>query len=36
MIMVESIGDADHAPARSTYETFGFEPWPMARYFKPL
>lgn len=36
MIMVETIGDAGHAPARRAYEAFGFEPWPVARYFKPL
>lgn len=36
MIMVETIGDSGHAPARSVYEAFGFEPWPVARYFKPL
>ena len=36
MIMVETIGDSGHAPARRAYEAFGFEPWPVARYFKPL
>lgn len=36
MIMVETVGDAGHAPARRAYEAFGFEQWPVARYFKPL
>ena len=36
MIMVETIGDSGHAPARRAYEAFGFEPWPVARYFKRL
>lgn len=36
MIMVETIGDTGHEPARRAYEAFGFEPWPVARYFKPL
>ena len=36
MIMVETIGDAGHEPARCSYEAFGFEQWPVARYFKPL
>ena len=36
MIMVETVGDAGHEPARRVYEAFGFEPWPVARYFKPL
>lgn len=36
MIMVETIGDAGHEPARRAYEAFGFEQWPVARYFKPL
>jgi ribosomal protein S18 acetylase RimI-like enzyme len=36
MIMVETIGDAGHEPARRAYEAFGFERWPVARYFKPL
>ncbi len=36
MMMVETIGDAGHAPARRAYEAFGFQPWPVARYFKPL
>lgn len=36
MIMVETIGDSGHEPARRTYEAFGFERWPVARYFKEL
>ena len=36
MIMVETIGDRGHEPARKAYEAFGFEPWPVARYFKEL
>ena len=36
MIMVETVGDTGHEPARRVYEAFGFEPWPVARYFKPL
>jgi len=36
MIMVETIGDGGHEPARKAYEHFGFERWPVARYFKVL
>ena len=36
MMMVETIGDRGHEPARRSYEAFGFEPWPVARYFKEL
>ncbi|EHI73591.1 GNAT family N-acetyltransferase [Streptococcus tangpeifui] len=36
MVMVETGGDPGHLPARQTYEAFGFEPWPVARYFKKL
>ena len=36
MMMVETVGDSGHAPARRAYEDFGFEPWPVARYFKRL
>ena len=36
MIMVETIGDSGHEPARRAYEAFGFEPWPVARYFKEI
>ena len=36
MVMVETVGDSGHAPARHAYESFGFEPWPVARYFKQL
>ncbi len=34
--MVETGGDAGHAPARKTYEKAGFERRPVARYFKSL
>ncbi|WP_340645917.1 GNAT family N-acetyltransferase [Phenylobacterium sp.] len=36
MAMVETGGDPGHAPSRATYENFGFEPWPVARYFREL
>ncbi|WP_305985742.1 GNAT family N-acetyltransferase [Roseibium sp. MMSF_3544] len=36
MVMVETGGDDGHAPARETYESFGFVRWPVARYFKEL
>lgn len=36
MMMVETIGDKGHAAARAAYEDFGFQTWPVARYFKPL
>ena len=36
MVMVETVGDSGHAPARRLYESSGFERWPVARYFKPL
>lgn len=34
--MVETGGDAGHAPARRTYEKLGFGLLPIARYFKKL
>jgi ribosomal protein S18 acetylase RimI-like enzyme len=34
--MVETGGDAGHAPARRTYEQLGFEVVPIARYYKKL
>ena len=34
--MVETGGDAGHAPARRLYEARGFRQWPVARYFKHL
>lgn len=34
--MVETGGDAGHAPARHTYEKVAFEMFPVARYFKKL
>ena len=36
MVMVETVGDSGHELARRAYEAFGYEPWPVARYFKPL
>ena len=36
MVMVETGDDTGHAPARHAYEAFGFERWPVARYFKRL
>ena len=36
MVMVETVGDSGHAPARRVYEASGYEPWPVARYFKRL
>lgn len=36
MIMVETGDDPGHAPARTAYETSGYERWPVARYFKEL
>lgn len=36
MIMVETIGDSGHEPAREAYKAFGFERWPVARFFKEL
>lgn len=36
MVMVETVDDSGHAPARSAYETSGYQRWPVARYFKKL
>ena len=36
MMMVETIGDEGHRPARETYEAMGYVRWPVARYLKPL
>jgi ribosomal protein S18 acetylase RimI-like enzyme len=36
MVMVETVGDTGHEPARRIYESFGYRQWPVARYFKPL
>ena len=36
MVMVETIGDSGHEPARRAYEAIGYEGWPVARYFKRL
>lgn len=34
MVMVETVGDSGHEPARKTYESHGYVQWPVARYFK--
>lgn len=36
MVMVETGDDPGHAPARAAYEAYGFERWPVARYFRDL
>ncbi|MEQ9813165.1 MAG: GNAT family N-acetyltransferase [Azospirillaceae bacterium] len=36
MVMVETVGDSGHQPARRAYESFGYVPWPVARYFKAI
>ncbi len=36
MVMVETGGDAGHAQSRATYESAGFERYPVARYFREL
>ena len=36
IVMVETVGDAGHDPARRMYEAHGYRQWPVARYFKPL
>jgi ribosomal protein S18 acetylase RimI-like enzyme len=36
MVMVETGGDPGHAASRATYESAGFERWPVARYFRRL
>lgn len=36
MAMVETGGDAGHAPARAFYAAAGYTQLPVARYFKPL
>lgn len=36
IVMVETVGDSGHAPARHAYRASGYEPWPVARYFKRL
>lgn len=36
MVMVETVGDSGHEPARRAYEAIGYERWPVARYFKKL
>lgn len=36
MVMVETVGDSGHAPARAAYEASGYQSWPVTRYFKKL
>jgi GNAT superfamily N-acetyltransferase len=36
IVMVETGDDLGHAPSRATYESIGFERWPVARYFREL
>ncbi len=36
MVMVETGDDSGHQPAKEAYESFGFQRWPVARYFKQL
>lgn len=36
MVMVETVGDSGHEPARKAYESQGYVSWPVARYFKEL
>lgn len=36
MVMVETVGDSGHEPARRAYEAQGYVAWPVARYFKEL
>ncbi|WOE76058.1 GNAT family N-acetyltransferase [Alterisphingorhabdus coralli] len=36
MVMLETVGDSGHMPARKTYEAMGYKTWPVARYFKKL
>jgi GNAT superfamily N-acetyltransferase len=36
IVMVETGDDPGHAPSRVTYESIGFERWPVARYFREL
>lgn len=36
MAMVETGGDRGHAPSRATYESAGFQRYPVARYFREL
>ena len=36
MLMVETVEDKGHDPARKLYKSNGFERWPVARYFLDL
>ena len=36
IVMVETGDDPGHRPSRATYESAGFERWPVARYFRKI
>jgi ribosomal protein S18 acetylase RimI-like enzyme len=36
IVMVETGDDPGHCASRATYESIGFERWPVARYFREL
>jgi hypothetical protein len=36
MVMIKTGGDAGRAASRRAYKRFGFEHWPVARYYKQL
>lgn len=36
MVMVETGGEPGHAASRDAYHAHGYQPWPVARYFKDL
>jgi GNAT superfamily N-acetyltransferase len=36
LVAVSTGGDPGHAPARTTYESAGFRPLPLVRYYRPL
>lgn len=36
VVMVETGGDPGHAPARRAYQSAGFRPFPIARYFRRI
>jgi len=36
IVMVETVADSGHEPARRKYEAAGYVQWPVARYFKSL
>lgn len=35
-IHILAVSPDRHEPTRRAYEAFGYERWPVARYFKPL